>query len=74
MSNSEASARRQISARKTHELVFDFIATGFIRDPHIPTVRGWIMDELKQRNPAAYDAWMDCDDPTDESLLQYFHC
>ena len=29
--------------------------------PELPTVRGWIMDELQRRDPAAYAAWQDVD-------------
>lgn len=33
--------------------------------PELPTVRGWIMDELQRRDPAAYAAWQDVDPITD---------
>ena len=73
MSNPEAIARLKLSFRKTPDLIRDFILTGSVHDPHIPTVRGWIMDELESRDPVAYNAWLDAYD-SDESLLQYFHC
>ena len=65
-------AKNLISARSTYDLIFDFIFTGRCKDPNVPTVRGWIMDELEQRNPEAFNAWMDQLNPTDESLLLYF--
>ena len=30
------------------------------------TVRGWIMDALQAKNPAAFDNWMMCDDGNDK--------
>lgn len=66
-------ARMKLSLRPTPDLIRDFILTGAIRDPHIPTVRGWIMEELERRNPDAYNAWLDAYD-TDESLPKYFLC
>lgn len=65
-------AKAIISTRSTDALIYDFIATGRVNDPHIPTVRGWIMDELEHRNLEAFSAWLDQDCPTDESLLLFF--
>lgn len=65
-------AKRIISKRSTLNLIYDFIATGRIPDTNMPTVRGWLMDELERRNPAAFAAWLDQDCPTDESMLLYF--
>lgn len=36
--------------------------------PELPTVRGWIMEELRRRNPEAYAAWQDVDPITDPEL------
>jgi len=44
------------------ELCDTFKATTTNNDSHIYTVRGWIMDELEQRNAKAFDAWIDSDD------------
>ena len=74
MTTAEQIARMKVAARKTKDLIRDFILTGHISDPNIPTVRGWIMDELEKRDPEAYEAWLDDDRCTDESLLEYFHC
>lgn len=65
-------AKRLIAARSTANLIEDFILTGSNNDPHIPTVRGWIMDELEHRNLDAFSAWLEQDAPTDESLRNYF--
>lgn len=73
MTNAEKMARAKVAARRTCDLVNDFILTGRIADPNIPTVRGWIMDELEKRNPAAFESWLDDERNTDESLRDYFH-
>jgi hypothetical protein len=65
-------ARTMIANRSTENLINDFILTGTMNDQNVPTVRGWIMDELESRNQDAFAAWMDQDDPTDESLKTYF--
>lgn len=61
-----------IKALSTIKLIFTFISTGHCNDKNIPTVRGWLMDELERRNPAAFFAWLDQDNPSDDSLLLYF--
>ena len=45
----------------TAQLVEAFNATEGNNAKEIPTVRGWIMDELEKRNPAAFMAWIDGD-------------
>lgn len=55
----------QIAARSTEQLCYDFAATeGLdVTDPAVPMVRGWLMDELEQRDTDAFDAWvMSADD------------
>lgn len=39
-------------------------------DENISTVRGWLMDAIEQRNPAAFDKWLD-EDAEDENLRRY---
>ena len=65
-------AKYLIAHRSTANLIEDFIMTGSNNDPHIPTVRGWIMDELEHRNMDAFMAWLEQDVPTDESLRNFF--
>lgn len=62
----------RIKRMETKQLIEVFIETGLNNDPHIPTVRGWIMDELEARNPEAYDAWLESDECADEDLPKYF--
>ena len=73
MTSAEKTARAKVAARRTCDLVNDFILTGRIADPNIPMVRGWIMDELEKRNPAAFESWLDDERNMDESLRDYFH-
>ena len=39
--------------------------------PHVPTVRGWLMDEIERRNPDGFDAWMDQDAAEDQDLRRF---
>lgn len=39
-------------------------------DKNIPTVRGWLMEAIEKRNPAAFDRWLD-EDAEDENLRYY---
>lgn len=55
----------------TAQLIEIFIMTGSNNDANIPTVRGWIMDELEARNPEAFDKWLD-ENSEDEDLPKYF--
>lgn len=70
MLNSEAVARAIVAARRTPDLVRDFeITEALPMTPELPTVRGWIMDELEHRDPAAFAAWIDSND---DSPREYF--
>lgn len=59
MTGQEMRARALLKERKLKDLIELFEMTEIINDPQIPTVRGWIMDELEERNPAAFDAWLE---------------
>jgi hypothetical protein len=43
------------------QLIEAFEATDSRNDAEIPTVRGWMMDEMERRNPEAFAAWIDGD-------------
>lgn len=64
-------AARLLKTRTTSQLISEFIMTGVMNDPHIPTVRGWYMDEFERRNPEAYNAWLE-GPARDEDLYRYF--
>ena len=48
-------------------------ATGKSYDPNLPTVRGWIMDEIERRDPDGFERWMDSD-LDDDGLHQFIRC
>lgn len=56
----EAKARAIVAARPTYDLVGDFELTETMpMTQELAIARGWIMDELEERNPEAFNAWMD---------------
>lgn len=58
--NAATTLRARIAGRSTEQLCYDFAATESldITDPAVPMVRGWLMDELEQRDADAFDAWV----------------
>ena len=48
--------------------------TETINTPEIPTVRGWLMDEMERRNPKGFNSWLDQDSPEDSQLRQFLTC
>lgn len=71
MKYEQAAAPAIIKNSTTAQLIEIFIMTGSNNDANIPTVRGWIMDELEARNPEAFDKWLD-ENSEDEDLPKYF--
>lgn len=63
-------AMKILKQRTTRQLLDLWEMTTTNNDPHIPTVRGWIMDELSLRFPKAFDAWLDSD--TDDATLRQY--
>ena len=70
MTAAEQKARELISKQPLEELLTQWELTSIVTDEHIPTVRGWLMDELQKRNPEAFDKWLDSDSE-DEALREY---
>ena len=62
MTNAEARAIKIIRAQSIEKLIEQFELTETNNDPYIPTVRGWIMDELEARNPDALDEWLESEE------------
>lgn len=62
-----------VKSMSTKKLIETFIETGKINNENMPTVRGWLMDELEARNPEAFDAWMDSEACADEDLPKYYN-
>ena len=58
----EKKAIELMESRTTAELVEMFEETELVNDPHIYTVRGWVMDELEKRNAEAFDKWIDSEE------------
>ena len=81
--NTPQAALIKLQCRKTKDLIRDFILTGIMidaahttnkpYDPNLPTVRGWLMDEIERRDPDGFERWMDSD-LDDDALPQYIHC
>lgn len=73
-------AAEMLKNRTTTQLIDDLILAGVQMDAtkdaetytNLATVRGWIMDELKDRNPEAYDAWLDDETAEDRDLRKYY--
>jgi hypothetical protein len=73
----------KLQVRKTKDLIRDFILTGIMMDAahaahkpydeNLPTVRGWLMDEIERRDPEGFEAWMDSD-LDDDGLYQFIKC
>ena len=55
---------KKVKALSTEMLCSVFEETNNNHGKHIPTVRGYLLDELERRDPVAFAEWMDCDDPT----------
>lgn len=48
-----------LSKMSMENLVETFYMTERMIGEHIPTVRGWIMDEIEKRNPEGFERWLD---------------
>lgn len=59
MTKAEERARKMIKGLSTIKLVEQFELTEITNDPHIYIVRGWLMDELEERDAEAFDKWID---------------
>lgn len=62
---------KQLKSMTTEKLCELFELTTNMSDENIPTVRGWLMDEIAARNPEGFDKWLDSDDPEDHTLRNY---
>lgn len=55
-------AEQKIATHKTEMLIEIMELTLTDHRPEVPTVRGWVMDELERRDPEAFEAWLDSED------------
>lgn len=65
----EDQARKVLTELTLDGLLRAFEGTIDNHDPVIPTVRGWIMDELEARNTNAFARWLDS---TEDSPRTFF--
>lgn len=63
--------KESLKAMSIEKLVELFEATTNMKDAMIATVRGWLMDAIEEKNPEGFDAWLDSDLNTDESLRAF---
>ena len=56
-----------------HDLVTMFETTSQMNSDEIPTVRGWIMDELEDRDAAAFTKWIDTTPVIDSPRTFFIH-
>lgn len=61
---------KQLKSMTTEKLCELFELTTDMNDENIPTVRGWLMDEIAERNPEGFDKWID-EDAEDHNLRKY---
>ena len=60
-----------IKKLSTDQLLTLWEMTTDIEDKSIPDVRGWLMDEMKRRNPEGFNDWLNLEIPNDEMLRYY---
>lgn len=60
-----------LKAMSLKKLVELFVLTGHMNDQHIPTVRGWLMNAIEEKNPAGFDKWLDSEECDDAELASY---
>lgn len=73
MTNAEMRARNTLKAMATTDLIDTFIKTGESKDSNIYIVRGWLMDELEERDPEAFDRWLESDFNNDEDITKFYN-
>jgi hypothetical protein len=55
----------KVAVLNTKELCEAFELTNDINDDTIPMIRGLLMDELEKRDPTAFDAWIEVENPAE---------
>ena len=71
MNKPEMMARETLKNSSLKKLLDLWELTDTLKGPQVPTVRGWLMDEIERRNPDGFDAWLDQDSPEDQDLRRY---
>lgn len=60
-----------LSRMSLERLVALFEETTNNNGTYIPTVRGWLMDAIEAKNPEGFDAWIESELASDETLRDY---
>jgi len=68
----ERLAQNRLRGLTIGQLIEAFAETETDDADEIPTVRGWIMDELERRDKAAFNSWLDSRDMTIGDLADAF--
>lgn len=68
MTAQETKAREMIAGRTTESIVEMFEMTETQNTEEVPTVRGWLMDELEKRDEEAFDKWIDSEEASPRSF------
>lgn len=64
-------ARAMLSKRTMAQLLQDWDLTEHMPfRQEVATIRGWLLEEFERRDPEAFDAWLESDDP--EASPRYF--
>ena len=71
MNKPEMMARETLKNSSLEKLLDLWELTDTLKGPQVPTVRGWLMDEIERRNPDGFDAWLGQDAPEDQDLRRY---
>lgn len=64
--------QKKIEALATEQICEAFEQTNSMKGDHVPTLRGWLMDALEDRNPEAFDAWMDSEPSFADTPSHFF--
>ena len=71
MKTPELMARETLKNSSLEKLLDLWELTDKMNGPQVPTVRGWLMDEIERRHPDGFDAWMDQDAAEDQDLRRF---
>lgn len=72
MTIQEKKAREMISNLTLPQLLEEWeLTTTQPYSQELATVRGWLMDELEERHPEAFNKWLDSEWPEDSELKKY---
>lgn len=71
MTKQEIIARDTLKNCSLEKLLDLWELTDTMKGQQVPTVRGWLMDEIERRNLDGFDAWMDQDAAEDQDLRRF---